>query len=453
MVSEISTQKPQSLRRSWYVVAVLMLAYISSFIDRQVLALLVEPIKRDFGISDTQVGLLIGFSFALFYTFLGIPIGRLADRRNRKAIIVIGITIWSFMTALCGLAGSFWPLFFARMGVGVGEAALSPSAYSLISDLFPKHKLGTAMGLYNMGIYLGSGLSILLVALVLKLISADGMWTFPIIGAVHPWQTVFFIVGLPGLLIVALIALTIQEPVRKTPIGAVIPMSEVLAYFRANRAPILSLSFGMAFMSMASYGATAWTPSVLTRLYGFKPANAGLLFGLIVTFCATTGVITGGRLADMLTKQGVVNGKLRICTLVMLASAVLAGLMFIGSMVWPVPPFAWQITLTVLFCLTSSMPFGAAVAGLQEIVPGTMRGTFSAAFLFIVNFIGLGLGPLLPGLLNDRVFGRPETILQAMTLMMVVACLVSWRSLAAGLKPFEASVENARINQAVAINA
>jgi MFS family permease len=445
----IPETKPQSLRRSWYVVAVLMLAYISSFIDRQVLALLVEPIKRDFGISDTQVGLLIGFSFALFYTFLGIPIGRLADRKNRKAIIVVGITIWSLMTALCGLAGSFWPLFFARMGVGVGEATLSPSAYSLISDLFPKQKLGTAMGVYNMGIYLGSGLSILLVALILKLISVEGMWTLPLIGAVHPWQTVFFWVGLPGLVIVVLIMFTVQEPVRKTVVGAVVPMSVVMAYFRANRVPILSLSFGMAFMSMASYGATAWTPSVLARLYGFKPANAGVLFGLIVTVCATTGVITGGRLADMLTKQGVINGKLRICTLVMLAASVVSGLMFISAMVWPVPPFAWQITLTVLFAFTSSMPFGAAVAALQEIVPGSMRATFSAAFLFIVNFIGLGLGPLLPGLLNDRVFGRPETILQAMTLMMVVACLASWRSLAAGLMPFETSIENARLTQTV----
>ena len=160
-----------NLRYAWYVVAVLMLAYISSFIDRQVLTLLVKPLKRDFNVTDTQVGLLIGFSFAIFYTFLGIPIGRMADRKNRKRIIVWGITIWSIMTALCGVTGSYNQLFIARVGVGIGESALSPAAYSLITDLFPRQKLGTALGIYNIGVYLGSGLSILLVALILKLVS------------------------------------------------------------------------------------------------------------------------------------------------------------------------------------------------------------------------------------------------------------------------------------------
>ena len=183
-----------NLRRSWYVLIVLMLAYISSFIDRQVLALLVEPIKRDLNVSDSQVGLLVGLSFALFYTFLGIPIGKLADRKNRKKIILVGITIWSIMTALCGITNSYWQLFWARMGVGVGEAALSPAAYSLITDMFPKNKLGTAMGIYNIGVFLGSGLSIFLVALIIKLVSVEGMWVLPIVGQVHPWQTVFFII-------------------------------------------------------------------------------------------------------------------------------------------------------------------------------------------------------------------------------------------------------------------
>ena len=136
---------PSNLRYAWYVVAVLMLAYISSFIDRQVLTLLVKPLKRDFGVTDTQVGLLIGFSFAIFYTFLGIPIGRMADRKSRKRIIVYGIAIWSLMTAVCGITGTYNQLFLARIGVGIGEAALSPAAYSLITDLFPRHKLGTRL--------------------------------------------------------------------------------------------------------------------------------------------------------------------------------------------------------------------------------------------------------------------------------------------------------------------
>ena len=425
-----------NLRYPWYVVSVLMLAYISSFIDRQVLALLVEPIKRDFGISDTQVGLLIGFSFAIFYTFLGLPIGWLADRRSRKTIIVIGMTVWSIMTAMCGLANTYWMLFFLRMGVGVGEAALSPAAYSIITDYFPKNRLGTALGFYNMGVYLGSGLSILLVALIIKLVSVGGMWDLPIVGLVRPWQTVFFMVGLPGLLIVALIMITIREPVRKGAGHLIATTSEIRQYFRDNRTAILSLNVGIALMATASYGATSWTTSSLIRLYGMTPSQAGVLFGGLVTVFSTLGVITGGRYADSLSNKGVVDAKMRVPFQGMTAAAIIAFLMLLTLSIYGKPPIEMTIALIALFCFTSSLPYGAATAALQEIIPANMRGTFSAFYLFVINLIGLGCGPLLVGFINDKVFGTPQTIMLSMSISLLIASTLSAIILYRGLKPF-----------------
>lgn len=431
----MQTTTPQ-LRYPWYVVSVLMLAYISSFIDRQVLALLVEPIKRDFGISDTQVGLLIGFSFAIFYTFLGLPIGWLADRRNRKVIIVIGITVWSIMTALCGLANTYWVLFFLRMGVGVGEAALSPAAYSIITDYFPKNKLGSALGAYNMGVYLGSGLSILLVALIIKLVSVGGMWDLPLVGLVRPWQTVFFMVGLPGLLIVALIAATVREPIRKGAGHIVANSSQIRQYFRDNRTAILSLNVGIALMATASYGATSWTTSSLVRLYGMTPSQAGIIFGGLVTVFSTLGVVSGGRYADYLSHQQVVDAKMRVPFQGMTLAAICALVMLLSLWIMGKPPIEWIYVLIALFCFTSSLPYGAATAALQEIIPANMRGTFSAFYLFVINLIGLGCGPLLVGLINDKVFGTPQTIMLSMSISLLISSVLSAIILYRGLKPF-----------------
>jgi MFS family permease len=426
-----------NLRYPWYVVSTLMLAYICSFIDRQVLSLLVEPLKRDFGISDTQVGLLIGFSFAIFYTFLGLPIGWLADRISRKMIIVVGITIWSIMTVLCGIANTYWVLFAFRMGVGVGEAALSPAAYSIITDYFPKNKLGTALGLYNIGVYLGSGLSIFLVALIIKLLSVEGMWTLPIVGQIRPWQTVFFMVGLPGLLIVALIMATIREPIRKGMGHSAVSMPEIRAYFMKNRKAILSLNIGIGFMAMASYGATSWTVSSLVRLYGMTTSNAGVLFGALVAVFSTAGVFGGGWYADKLSKRGFLDAKMRVPVMGMTGAAAVALVMMSSLMIMGKPPIEWIIVLIALFSFCSSLPYGASTAALQEIIPASMRGTFSAFFLFVVNLIGLGCGPLLVGLINDRVFGKvPSMIMESMSISLLISSCLSAIILYRGLSAF-----------------
>ncbi|TFH66192.1 MAG: MFS transporter, partial [Gemmatimonadales bacterium] len=179
---------------TWYVVAILTLANVSSYADRQILTLLVGPIRRDLAISDTQMSLLLGASFALFYTVLGFPIARLADQRSRRWIIAVGIAVWSIMTGLCGIARNYAQLLLARIGVGVGEAALSPPAYSMIADYFPREKLGTAIGTYSMGIYVGVGLAQIIGGAIVSVVGAEGAWSLPLVGAVRPWQVVFFAV-------------------------------------------------------------------------------------------------------------------------------------------------------------------------------------------------------------------------------------------------------------------
>lgn len=430
-------KEQSSLRYAWYVLGILLIAYISSFIDRQILALLVKPIKASFDISDTQMGLLMGLSFALFYTLLGIPIGLMADRMNRKKIIGWGIAIWSLMTVLCGLADSFAMLFFARVGVGIGEAALSPAAYSMISDYFPKRKLGTAMSIYNLGVYLGSGLSILIGAALRSMIGQENI-QLPFFGEIFSWQVIFFYIGLPGLLIVLLLQ-TVKEPKRKEldsdkESAVKASVSEIITYFKANKRTFLSLNFGIAFMSLASYAGMYWVPAFLSRVHGWADQKAGLTFGVIVSVFATLGVLTGGRYADYLSKKGVVNAKMQAAFIGM----SIAVLCTIGVLL-PDPDIA--LVFIALFCFFAAFPYGSATAAIQEIAPNNMRAIFSAFFLFVVNIIGLGLGPLSVGLLNDRFFHDPLKIHQSIFITQFTGCLVSAALLYIGLKPFIKSVD------------
>ena len=207
-------QQQGSVFYHWYVVGVLTFAYLVSFLDRQILALMVEPIQQDLMLSDTQMSLLMGLAFSLFYVFMAVPLGRLADHTVRRNIIVGGVTLWSIMTSACGLAGSYWHLFLARMWVGVGEASLTPSATSMIADYFPPGARGKALATYNAGVSLGTGFAMVFGGMVITYVSTSQRHSLPIIGSVAPWQYVFFLVALPGLAVV-LLMLTVREPRRQ----------------------------------------------------------------------------------------------------------------------------------------------------------------------------------------------------------------------------------------------
>src|SRR5262245_7551860 len=290
---------------AWYVVAVLTLAYMVSFIDRQILSLLVRPIRADLGISDTEISLLMGLTFAIFYTLFGIPLGRLADTRSRRTIIAAGIGFWSLMTAGCGLAKNFWQLALMRVGVGVGEAALSPSAYSLIADYFRPERRATAMSVYSMGIFIGSGLAFVLGAAVATFAAGKEDFVLPVLGTVRSWQLVFLVVGLPGLA-VALLLYTIREPSRKgarrLTDGATATQPpttrEVWAYLCDNWKTFACLNLGTALISLSSYAMSSWVPEMFGRRYGWTIRERGTVFGLIVGIAGTLGIVKGGRVGD-----------------------------------------------------------------------------------------------------------------------------------------------------------
>src|ERR1700688_1292291 len=250
--SSRSTENKLSLRYAWYVVFILMVCYALSFVDRQILSLLVGPMKHDLAISDTRIGLLQGIAFAAFYSLMGLPLGRLADTRNRRNVIVVGIVLWSFLTGACSAARSFWSLFLARMGVGVGEATLSPSAFSLISDYFPKEKLGGALSVYSMGIFIVSGLALMAGGSVVDAVTRMPAVPLPLLGSVAPWRLTFLIVGAPGLAI-ALLLFTVREPIRRqllrasdgTPVR--LQFHEVVVELRRRWQSFLGISVGMVF--------------------------------------------------------------------------------------------------------------------------------------------------------------------------------------------------------------
>ncbi len=212
-MNTVSVREVPSSLSAWYAVIILLLAYVLSFVDRIIMSLLVIPIQKDLGISDTQMGLLMGLAFAIFYTVVGIPIARLSDAKSRKIIVSIGIFLWSIMTAVCGLARSFIELFLARVGVGVGEATLSPAAYSMIADYFPEEKLGKAIAVYQSGALFGSGIAFIIGGAIVGLIVNSNATSLPFLGELQPWQLAFIIVGLPGVLM-ALVMLTVKEPKR-----------------------------------------------------------------------------------------------------------------------------------------------------------------------------------------------------------------------------------------------
>lgn len=439
---------------AWYVVGVLTLAYVFAFIDRQILNLLVGPIRRDLAISDTQMSLLMGFSFAVFYAVFGIPLGRLADSRSRRTIIAAGMVLWSLLTAACGLASYFWQLLLLRMGVGVGEAALSPSAYSLISDSFPKETRATAISVYSMAYYLGSGLAFLLGGLVVGFASSRGSWSLPIVGAVRQWQLIFFIVGLPGALL-ALLFLTVKEPARKgarmttaadgRPTVAKVPVKEVIAFLRENRTTVLCHNLGFALLAFSGYGMSAWIPTFLIRKYGWTGSQAGVTYGTIVCILGTMGIVTGGKLADWLAGRGFRDANMRVG----LISAVA---WLPAGMLYPLMPsgnLAAGVLVPTIFL--TSLSVGVAAAAIQEMMPNVMRGQASALYLFVINLVGLGLGPTAVALMTDYVFRSDGAVGYSLLVVGTVAHLGAAALLWIGLEPYRRSLD--RLKDWTRINA
>jgi MFS family permease len=403
----------------WVGTAILMITYAFAFIDRQILSLLVEPIKHDLHLSDAQLSLLLGLAFVALLALIGLPIGRLVDTRRRTAIIAVGVAVWSMMTVSCGLAQNYLQLLLSRMGVGVGEACLTPSAYSILADYFPAKRRGLAFGIYGVSVYVGLGLSFVIGGEVIGRLGA-GPFVLPWIGAMATWRLAFIAVGLPGLLVAALVAM-LAEPERRGAGPTAPHLRDVYAYLRAWWLPILLTDVCLAFVAMTGYSLTAWIPSFFIRTYGWTPPEIGHRFGIVIVFSGIVGYVTGGWAGDALVARGVKAGRL-----VLVVAAALTAIPF--AIAAPLAGDGWHAlalygaTLCFVTMGTSLIP--AVQLG---IVPAGMRGLAISLGTLIVNSLGLGLGPTAVALITDYVI-RDETkiryALAAAPPAMLLACIL-----------------------------
>jgi predicted MFS family arabinose efflux permease len=406
-----AARAPASRAEARFVLGLLFVVYVFNFIDRQILSILVEPIKRDLGVSDTAMGFLTGGAFAVFYTFAGIPIARFADRSVRRTVIAVGCAVWSAMTAASGLARGFGELALARVGVGVGEAACSPPAHSLLADYFPPERRATALSVYASGIHFGTAFGYL-----------AGGW----LNAAFDWRTAFMAVGLPGLALAILVRLTVREPARGLSEGGsagqdVPPTREVFRFLWALPS-FRHLAFASALTAFAGYGVAIWTPAFLMRVHGMSSAEIGTWLGLIAGLGGATGAWLGGVASDRLGARD------PRYALWVPAAAALAGLPFaLLLLFWPTPHAA--LLLGIPATVFGAMWLGPVFALTQTLVRIRMRAVASAILLFVVNLIGLGLGPQVVGALNDSLRPSFGDAAVRWSLAGVVLSMSAWASL------------------------
>jgi MFS family permease len=383
----------------------LAIANAVSFIDRLILSLLVPAIKADLELTDTQISLLQGFAFALFYTVMGLPLARWADARSRKWLITVGVAFWSVMTAVCGLAQNFWQLFMARVGVGSGEATLSPSAYSMLADYFPPQKLALPMGAFSAGITAGMGLALIGGAAAIQLVTGLGEVELPLLGALGGWRLVFVLVGSLGVGVIALM-LTIREPARRDAAGhtaspgvpTMLPLAEVFGYLARNWRLYGFTMGGYGMTSVAIYGILSWTPVFYVRSYGLTIPEAGYMMGLVALVGGVSGSFAGGWTADRLARRDDRTAKLRVlvvCCCLLLPAGVLSPLM---------PSVELALVFLFVTFFAGSAATGPTVSFVQIITPNRMRAQMGAVYQLALNLVGLGLGPTAVALFTDYVF-------------------------------------------------
>ena len=366
-----------------YVMFILVVVYTFNFIDRQIIGILAVPIKADLALTDTQLGLMGGLAFALFYTALGIPIAMLADRSNRTWIMAIALTLWSAMTAVCGTVQNFWQLFLARLGVGVGEAGGVAPAYSLISDYFPPQQRARALSIYSFGIPIGSALGIVFGGIIASKID---------------WRYAFFAVGIAGIIIAPIFKLTVAEPERgqfdSNHAQTAAPALKTIVRKLSKKPSFWIMSFGAACSSMMGYGLFFWLPSFFVRSYDISLIDASLFYGAILLVGGLAGIWLGGSLADRFgaTRRG--------------AYVVIPALAFVATVPFYVVAILSPNLTTTFFAMLIPTALGLVWLGpvlsaIQHVVPPNMRATASAIFLFINNLIGIGIGTVAIGMLSD----------------------------------------------------
>jgi MFS family permease len=423
-----------SARTGWYATFVLTLAFTFSFVDRQVLNLLVEPIKADLDLSDTRISFLQGFAFALPYIIMSVPLGRLVDKVNRIGVAIGGVVVWTMATFSSGISQNYMQLMASRMFVGAGESALSPAAFSMLADYFPPDKLARATSIYLMGPYLGGGLAMIGGAYVIEWFDTANIGALPIVGALSAWQFTFIAVALPGILIVWLLT-TISNPIRRhaaTAVDAAPPPNDwgdVWRFLKSHARIYIAVLLGVPFLVVVLYGLQGWVPTMLVRTFGWDLPTAGRIYGTIALLTGSAGVVSGPLLGQWLLRRGHADYPLRI--------GVAGSVGIIISMA--ALPFQTDATMALVCVGFASffvtLPLALMTYVLQTVTPANMRGVLSGLNVVTNNILGLALGPTLVALTTDYIVQDPSQLNLSLSIVSVAVAPMALVLLASGMKP------------------
>lgn len=430
-----------SPRYVWYIIILLTLASTLSFIDRQILNVMIGPIKRDLGgLSDTEISLIIGLAFSLIYSLTTWPAARLADRGNRRNIIAAGIFAWSLMTTLAGMASNFWQLFLARMGVGVGEATLGPATTSVLADYVAYERLPLAYGVVATAPFIGTGLANIVGGPLIDYLEARPNIILPLFGELYSWQMVLIVVGLPGVLLAALM-FTMAEPKRRGIHAETaergFPLAEVWEFVR-GRARYLTFHFvAYLCLSIQGFAFLTWLIELFVRKWDWTRTEIGLSYGFIALIVGIIGSVWAGFYAGTMLRRGREDAAMRVC---MWGTIILAPLA-IAMPLMDNPYVALALVIPITFFM--AVPPGLSNAALQAIAPNQMRGQLIALYLICVSFLSYLFAPLIIGLMNDYVFGREDAIDLSLSTLAVVNYSIAAVCLALSLKPLRVAVQQA----------
>jgi MFS family permease len=421
----------------WRVSGLLALASIISQFDRTVVNLTVEPIKAAFALDDTHFGLLQGVAFGIFYVLACVPIGRLADRYQRRMIIAVGLGFFSFFAMASGFARSYVQLFLTRVGVGVGEASLTPAGLSLLSDLFPPQRLGRPVGGFLMSAPVGQGIALIAGGSLLQWLTESQVLASGPLRDFAPWQVAFIVIGFPGFLLVPLF-LRMREPTRRgVSQAAALSVREVGAIIRERARALVPMFASFAMVTLVSYALFIWTPAMFQRSYGWNPAQVGAGFGLVVLIFGTAGAYFGGWMTDRLARRGFLDAPLRV------AAFGFVGCGVFGALAPLMPNALACLALLAPAVFLSNTPYACAAASIQPIVPNRARGQVTALYITLTTLVGLGLGPLIVGLMTDHLFRNPADVRYSLSVLIGSAAPAMFLFLFTAWRPYRRVRENA----------
>ena len=416
-----SAQTTPASARGWWAVGVFAVIAVLSYTDRQILSLLVDPLHRDLGLTDTQLSIVQGAAFAVLYSFVGLPLGRLADILPRKAMLLAAVLLWSVGTLACGLAGNFWQLFAARLLVGIGEAGFAPAAVSLIGDAFPAERRATALGVFFTGMVIGSGSAIAIGGMLLGLAQQGAFASIAFLADLAPWRVVLVVLGTSGIAAAALLATIRDSSDRRFEVKNLnqhLAPADAFRPFREKLPLLFPLYAAMAIGSIVDYAILSWTPAYLSRQFAMSPAEIGASLGSIAVIAGLIGTPAAGALSDWYTRRFGTAARVKLAFLIALLG-------FLGVPIGLVATSTLALATVFAWIFISSVLGVIGIATVLEALPSESRGLATSTIAFCNTIVGLGLGPTLVALATDHVFGAPSAVGLAITTVIAPAIFLT----------------------------